>query len=47
MSTLESVFWHVLGYAAIPVIIVSGIVISALVFYLLVNVLVKEEEENQ
>ena len=47
MSTLESVFWHVLGYAAIPVIVVSGIVISALVFYLLVNVLVKEEEENQ
>ena len=47
MSTLESIFWHVLGYAAIPVIIVSGIVISALVFYLLVNVLVKEEEENQ
>jgi uncharacterized protein (TIGR02808 family) len=47
MSTLESVFWHVLGYAAIPVIVVSGIVISALVFYLLVNVLVKDEEEKQ
>jgi uncharacterized protein (TIGR02808 family) len=24
MSTLESVIWHVLGYAAMPVIILSG-----------------------
>ncbi|MGF1786299.1 TIGR02808 family protein [Photobacterium swingsii] len=24
MSTLEWVFWHVLGYAAMPVIILSG-----------------------
>lgn len=24
MSTLESIIWHVLGYAAMPVIILSG-----------------------
>ncbi|EGR2797370.1 TIGR02808 family protein [Vibrio navarrensis] len=24
MSTLESVIWHVLGYAAMPVIILTG-----------------------
>jgi uncharacterized protein (TIGR02808 family) len=43
MSTLESIFWHVLGYAAIPVIVVVGIVISALVFYFLVNFFVPDE----
>lgn len=24
MSTLESIFWHVLGYSAMPVIILAG-----------------------
>ncbi len=24
MSTLESIIWHILGYAAMPVIILSG-----------------------
>jgi uncharacterized protein (TIGR02808 family) len=24
MSTLESIIWHILGYAAVPVIILSG-----------------------
>jgi len=45
MSTLESIFWHVLGYAAIPIIVVAGIVISALVFYFLVNVFVSGKDE--
>ena len=45
MSTLESIFWHVLGYAAIPIIIVAGIVISALVFYFLVNYFVPNEDK--
>ncbi len=45
MSTLESIVWHVLGYAAIPVIIVTGIVISALLFYFLVNIFVKDGDE--
>ncbi|UUM32591.1 TIGR02808 family protein [Vibrio japonicus] len=29
MSTLESVIWHVLGYSAMPVIILSGFAIVA------------------
>jgi len=33
MSTLESVIWHVLGYSAIPVILLAGIVVSTLVFF--------------
>jgi len=45
MSTLESIFWHVLGYAAIPIIVVAGIVISALVFYFLVNHFVPDEDK--
>ncbi|MCJ2376758.1 TIGR02808 family protein [Vibrio sp. ZSDZ34] len=31
MSTLESVIWHVLGYAAMPVIILSGFAAVAIV----------------
>ena len=37
MSTLESVFWHILGYAAIPLILVAGIIISTLAFYFIVG----------
>jgi uncharacterized protein (TIGR02808 family) len=44
MSTLESLFWHILGYAAIPIIIVTGIVFSALIFYFLVNVFAGDED---
>ncbi|NOH61310.1 TIGR02808 family protein [Vibrio sp. RE88] len=29
MSTLESVIWHVLGYSAMPVIILSGFAVVA------------------
>ncbi len=36
MSTLESVIWHVLGYAAMPVIILSGFVAVARYLYLAV-----------
>ncbi|MBC7002038.1 TIGR02808 family protein [Photobacterium sp. BZF1] len=31
MSTLESIFWHVLGYAAMPVIILSGFAAVAVI----------------
>ncbi|SMY33298.1 hypothetical protein PMAL9190_00965 [Photobacterium malacitanum] len=31
MSTLESVIWHVLGYAAMPMIILSGFIAVAAV----------------
>ncbi len=29
MSTLESVIWHVLGYSAMPVIILGGFAVVA------------------
>ncbi|MFZ6044490.1 TIGR02808 family protein [Vibrio natriegens] len=31
MSTLESVIWHTLGYAAMPVIILSGFLAVAVI----------------
>jgi len=30
MSTLESVIWHVLGYSAMPVIVLGGFTMVAL-----------------
>lgn len=45
MSTLESVIWHVLGYTAIPVILLAGIGISTLVFFLLLNLFGSGGEE--
>jgi uncharacterized protein (TIGR02808 family) len=47
MSTLESLFWHILGYAAIPVVVIIGIVFSALVFYFLVNIFAGDEDGKQ
>jgi uncharacterized protein (TIGR02808 family) len=38
MSTLESVIWHVLGYAAIPVIVLSGIVVATLLYILMLKI---------
>ncbi len=38
MSTIESVIWHILGYSAIPLILLAGIVISSAVFFLLLKV---------
>ncbi|WP_061781630.1 TIGR02808 family protein [Vibrio nereis] len=36
MSTLESVIWHVLGYSAMPIIILSGFaVVAAISLWLL------------
>jgi uncharacterized protein (TIGR02808 family) len=29
MSTLESVFWHIVGYAAMPLIFLTGFVVVA------------------
>jgi uncharacterized protein (TIGR02808 family) len=29
MSTLESVFWHILGYSAMPLILVFGFLVTA------------------
>ena len=44
MSTLESVVWHVLGYAAIPVIVLAGLVGSTLVYFLILKILGQDEE---
>jgi uncharacterized protein (TIGR02808 family) len=47
MSTFESAIWHILGYAAIPIIVIFGIVISAMVFYILLNIFAAGEDDNQ
>jgi uncharacterized protein (TIGR02808 family) len=38
MSTLESVIWHILGYAAIPLIVLSGIVVATLLYILMLKI---------
>ena len=44
MSALESFVWHFLGYAAIPVIVVTGIVLATLFYLLIVKIFgVKDE----
>ena len=44
MSALESFVWHFLGYAAIPVIVVAGIVLATLVYLLILKIIgVKDE----
>jgi uncharacterized protein (TIGR02808 family) len=45
MSTLESIIWHILGYAAIPVILVTGFVISTLIFFCLSKLFDQGEDE--
>ena len=45
MSTLESIFWHVLGYSAIPLIVLSGIVLSTLVYLFLLKLAKVGEDE--
>lgn len=38
MSTIESVFWHILGYSVIPLILLAGMVISSAAFFLLLKI---------
>ena len=45
MSTLESVIWHVLGYSAIPVILLLGIVFSSTIYFLLLELIGHNIEE--
>jgi uncharacterized protein (TIGR02808 family) len=45
MSTLESVFWHILGYSAIPVIFIVGIFISSLIFFILLKLIGRNNDE--
>jgi uncharacterized protein (TIGR02808 family) len=46
VSTLESIIWHVLGYAAIPVIVLAGLVGSTLVYFLMLKLLGQENAVN-
>lgn len=39
MSTLESIIWHVLGYTAIPFILLAGIFVSTVLYLLLVKIM--------
>ena len=45
MSTLESIIWHVLGYSAIPLIVLAGIVVSTLVYLFIVKIASVDEDE--
>ena len=44
MSTLESIIWHFLGYVAIPVIVLAGLVGSTLVYFLILKLLGHDKE---
>jgi uncharacterized protein (TIGR02808 family) len=37
VSTLESVIWHILGYSAIPVILLGGVLLSTVAFFALLQ----------
>lgn len=43
MSTLENVIWHILGYAAIPVIFLSGFLAVAVISVGILRVLDKPQ----
>ena len=45
MSTLESVIWHILGYAAIPVIVLTGIIAATLLYMLLEKMMGRDKDE--
>ena len=45
MSLLESIFWHILGYSAIPFIFLVGIVIFSLIFLGLTRLLGGDDEQ--
>ncbi len=37
MSTLESIIWYTLGYMAMPVIFISGFIVTALIACFLIE----------
>lgn len=45
MSTLESVVWHILGYAAIPLIVLTGIVSATLLYLLMQKMIGRDKDE--
>jgi uncharacterized protein (TIGR02808 family) len=45
MSTLESIIWHVLGYIAIPVIVLTGIFAATLLYLLMIKISGKNSDD--
>ncbi len=45
MSTLESVIWHILGYAAIPLIVFTGIIAATLLYMLMQKMMGRDKDE--
>ncbi len=45
MSTLESIIWHILGYSAIPVIFLTGIFIASLVYFALLKLMGRSDDD--
>jgi len=45
MSTFESIVWHILGYAAIPLIFIAGFLITAAVACFLIERLGGNEDK--
>ena len=45
MSTLEAFVWHVLGYAAIPVIVLTGIIVSTLLYILMLKLIGRDKDD--
>ena len=45
MSTLESFVWHLLGYAAIPVIVLTGIIVSTLLYILMLKLIGRDKDD--
>jgi uncharacterized protein (TIGR02808 family) len=45
MSTLESFVWHLLGYAAIPLIVLTGIIVSTLLYILMLKLIGRDKDD--
>jgi uncharacterized protein (TIGR02808 family) len=45
VSTLESVLWHILGYSAIPVILLGGVFLSTVAFFILLQLTGHSDED--
>jgi len=45
VSTLESVIWHILGYSAIPLIFLTGVFLSSLIFFILLRFFGRDKDE--
>ena len=46
MSTLESMIWHILGYSAIPVILLIGIFVFTMIYFILLELTGRSTNEQ-